>query len=85
MQTHSGATYSTRLGLQAVEAHAVLQQADQRVRLDGGRKGQRVGVADPASRELQRGITEARLLQVAPDCSVLAERSSEAGAACRDS
>lgn len=63
-QTHTGG-----LGLQLVETHAILEHADERVRLDIGRKRQRFGVADPAARQLQRGIAEAGLLEVSPDCA----------------
>jgi hypothetical protein len=61
-------THVCCLGLQVVEGHAVLQHADERVRVDVARKGQRLGVADPASRQLQGGIAKARLLQISPDC-----------------
>lgn len=64
VQTHTGG-----LGLQLVKTHAILQHADERVRLDIGRKGQRFGVADPAAGQLQRGIAEAGLLEVSPDCT----------------
>ena len=53
--------------MQLVKGHAILEEPDQRVGLDIGREGQRFGVAEPASRELQGGIAKARLLQVAPD------------------
>lgn len=45
-------TYIACLGLQLVEAHAILQQANEGVRLDVGGKGQRVRVAHPAARQL---------------------------------
>jgi len=63
------ATYIASLGLQLVEAQPVLDEPDEGVLLDVLRKGQRVGVADPASRELQGGITESGLLKISPYCT----------------
>jgi hypothetical protein len=63
-------THTGGLCLQLVEAHAVLEDADERVGFDAARKGQRLGVADPASRELQGCIAKAGLLEVSPDCGL---------------
>lgn len=71
-------THICRLRLQLVEAHAVLEDADERVRLDAARKGKRLGVAQPAPRQLQRCIAEAGFLEVAPDC---VQRSATGGRA----
>ena len=60
-------TYVGGLGLQLVEPQAILQQIDQGVRLDVARKGQCLGVSDPAPREMQGGIAVAGFLEIAPD------------------
>ena len=62
-------THTCCFGLQLVEAHAILQDPYERVRVDVARKGQGLGVAYPASGQLQGGIAKARLLQVSPDCA----------------
>ena len=54
--------YVGSLGLQLVEPEPVLQQIHERVRLDVAGKGERLGVADPAAREVQSGIAVAGLL-----------------------
>ena len=59
------------LGLQLIEIQAILHEPDERVRLDVLGEGKRVGVAHPAAGELQRGITEAGLLEIPPYCVVL--------------
>lgn len=62
--------YVAGLCSQRVELDAVLEDADQRVGVDAVGKGKRVGVAQPAARQLQRGVAEAGFLEVAPDCEV---------------
>jgi hypothetical protein len=63
------ATYIASLGLELVEAQAVLDKPDESVLLNVVGKGKRVGVADPASRELQGGIAEAGFLKISPYCT----------------
>jgi hypothetical protein len=66
MQWRYKQTYIACLGLQLIEAHAILHESDEGVRLDLLRKRQCLRVADPAPRELQRGIAEACFLKIAP-------------------
>jgi hypothetical protein len=63
------ATYIASLSLELVEAHAILHEPDESMRFDVVCKGKRVGVADPASRELQGCITESGFLKVSPYCT----------------
>ena len=60
------ATYVAGLGAQLVETHAILHKADEGVGLDVGGEGERVRVANPASREVEGSVTKASFLKVSP-------------------
>lgn len=57
-------TYVCSFGLELVEPEAVLQEIDKCVRLDVRRKRQRLGIAHPAARKMESGITVACFLQI---------------------
>ena len=76
-------TYICSLGLQLVEPEPVLKEVDEGVLRDVLRKGEGFRVADPAARELQRGVSVAWRGQRQRQRAGQAQKNMHAPASCR--